>query len=210
MSFEPYLAEIEHVLKTARSIRRNLDFDRPIAIDDLYAAIDVAVQAPTGLIGEGWRFLIVTETDKKSAIAALYTETLAQMMASRGLPLKSSHRALVARLHEMPCLIFVCAQGEPPADISGQVGFFGSILPAAWSLMLALRARGIGTTWTSLLCARSEEVAAILEIPAGVTQTVMLPAGYTKGAVLKVADRMSASEVTFWNTWDTPKGPLSL
>ena len=62
----------EHNLKTTRSVRRNLDFDRPIEQADLYACIDVAVQAPTGLIGEGWRFLVVTEAAKKAAIAALY------------------------------------------------------------------------------------------------------------------------------------------
>jgi nitroreductase len=85
----------EHNLKTTRSVRRNLDFDRPIEQADLYACIDVAVQAPTGLIGEGWRFLVVTEAAKKAAIAALYCETLTTLMAERGLPLKSSHQALM-------------------------------------------------------------------------------------------------------------------
>ena len=66
----------EHNLKTTRSVRRNLDFDRPIEQADLYACIDVAVQAPTGLIGEGWRFLVVTEAAKKAAIAALYERRL--------------------------------------------------------------------------------------------------------------------------------------
>jgi nitroreductase len=202
MQGDQQLMDVERVLKTARSVRRNLDFDRPVTQEDLYAAIDVAVQAPTGLIGEGWRFLIVTEPAKKSAIAELYGETLTQLMAERGLPLKASHQSLVARLHEMPCLIFVCAVGVPPEDVSGQVGFYGSILPAAWSLMLALRARDIGTTWTSLLCARADEVAKILDIPKGATQTVMLPAGYTKNAVLKPADRQAAAEVTFWNGWN--------
>jgi len=178
-----------------------LDFDRPIEQADLYACIDVAVQAPTGLIGEGWRFLVVTEAEKKAAIAALYCETLTTLMAERGLPLKSSHRALMDRLHDIPCMILVCAVGEPPKEIGGQIGFYGSILPAAWSLMLALRGRGIGTTWTSLLNARAADVARLLGIPEGITQTVMLPAAYTKNATLKPAARAPAAAVTFWESW---------
>ena len=96
-----------------------------------------------------------------------------------------------------------CAvDGEPMSDsISGDVAYCGSILPAAWSLMLSLRARSIGATWTTLLSARQQEVAQVLKMPAGTIQTVMLPVGYTKGAVLKRADRQAAAEVTFWNRW---------
>ena len=82
-----------------------------------------------------------------------------------------------------------------------QVGFYGSILPAAWSLMLALRARGLGSTWTSLLVLHEEEAAKILGIPSGVSQTVLLPVGYMKGAVLRPAKRKPPREVTYWNTW---------
>jgi nitroreductase len=67
--------------------------------------------------------------------------------------------------------------------------------------MLAMRARGIGTTWTSLLASRKEEISEILNIPKGVTQTVMLPAAYTLGAKLKLADRKQSKEVTFWGKW---------
>ena len=81
------------------------------------------------------------------------------------------------------------------------MGFFGSILPAAWSLMLALRARGLGATWTSLHLVFERETADLLGIPEGVTQTVLLPVGYTKGAVLQRADRKPAAEITYWDHW---------
>ena len=195
------IENIEHVLKTARSVRRKLDFSRPVSREDLEACIDVAVQAPTGIIGENWRFLIVTDPEPKRQIAEIYRDILLQMAETRGVTLKSTHYALMDRLHEIPCMVLVLAIGEPEADVSNQVGFFGSILPAAWSLMLAMRARGIGTTWTSLLTARADEIAAVLNIPEGVTQTVMLPAAYTLGARLRPAERLPAREVTFWNTW---------
>ncbi len=193
--------KIEHVLSTARSVRRKLDYSRPIDPADLEACIDVAVQAPTGLAGENWRFLVVTDPEPKQQVAAIYNDVLRQISRDRGVELKSTHQALMNRLHEIPCMVFVFAIGEPDEAVSGQIGFYGSILPAAWSLMLAMRARGIGTTWTSLLTARSDEICNILGVPAGVTQTVMLPAAYTLGAKLKKADRLGAKEVTFWNSW---------
>jgi nitroreductase len=195
------IESVEHVLSTARSVRKKLDFTRPVSREDLEACINVAVQAPTGLAGENWRFLVVTDPGVKKQIAEIYCEVLVQIGETRGVTLKPTHNALMARLHEIPCMVFVFAIGEPSEDVSGQVGFFGSILPAAWSLMLAMRARGIGTTWTSLLTSRKEEISEILNIPGGVTQTVMLPAAYTLGAKLKLADRKQAKDVVFWEKW---------
>ena len=94
-------------------------------------------------------------------------------------------------------------EGRPAAEVSGQVGFYGSVLPAAWSLMLALRARGLGTTWTSLHTLFAPEAAELLGIPDDVTQTVLLPVGYMKNAVLRPAERRPPHEVTYWNTWGT-------
>ena len=202
MTLEIDIEMVDEVLSTARSVRRNLDFDRPLERRVLMDCIDVAVQAPTGIAGENWRFLIVEDAAQKARIAKLYGDVLVALLDERGMPMKPTHKALVSRLHEIPAMIFVCVDGQPPADsAAGLVGYYGSIMPAAWSLMLALRARGIGTTWTTLLSARQEEVARILGIPNGAQQTIMLPVGYMKGAVLRRAERIPASGVTYWNRW---------
>ena len=196
------LNQFDEILSTARSVRRKLDFARPIERQVLFDCIDVAVQAPTGLGGENWRFVVVDDADTKAAIAQIYKAVLLEIMAARDLPMKPTHQALIDRLHEIPAMVFVCVDGEPMDEgVSSQVGFYGSILPAAWSLMLALRARGIGTTWTSLLSSRQEEVRQILGMPAGTVQTVMLPVGYTKGATLRRAERLPAQQVTYFNRW---------
>jgi nitroreductase len=195
------IESIDHALKTARSIRRKLDFDRDVPLAVVKECIDVAVQAPVGLAGENWRFIVVSEPATKSRIASIYGDILIGLTEQRGVELKPTHRALVKRLHEIPCMILVCAIGHPGESLSQQTAFYGSILPAAWSLMLALRARNLGSTWTTLLSARQEEIAEILDIPGDVTLAVMLPVGYMKEAVLKVADRLPASDVTFLNRW---------
>ena len=116
--------------------------------------------------------------------------------------IKATQRALMERLPDVPAMIFVCTEAPRPGpDVAMQVGFYGSILPTAWSLMLALRSRELGATWTSLLSQRQQDVARILGVPDDVTQTVMFPVAYTKGATLKPAERLDARELTFWNRW---------
>jgi nitroreductase len=170
---------VDHALSTTRSVRRRIDWARPIEPEVIEAAIDVAVQAPTGANAEAWRFLVISAPEPKQAMADLYR-----------------------RAHEAPALIIVCSEGVPDAASRAmQVAFYASVLPAAWSLMVALRARGLGATWTTLHLAHEAEAAAALGIPDGVTQTVLLPVGYLQGAVLKPAARKPAREVTYWNRW---------
>ncbi len=195
------LENIDRILKTARSVRRKLDFDREVPMSVIENCIDIATQAPVSLAGENWRFIVVTDSSVKTEIARIYNEVLTEMASQRDVELKPTHRALMTRLHEIPCMILVCAIGDPGEAMPEQTAFYGSILPAAWSLMLALRARNLGTTWTTLLSSRQEQVGKILGIPNHVTQTVMLPVAYTKGAVMKVADRLQAREVTYLNRW---------
>jgi nitroreductase len=192
----------DEVLRTARSVRRRIDFARAVEPEVIEECIEIATQAPTGIPPERWRFVVVTEARKKAAIAALYGRALEALKTARGGDVKPTQNALAARLHEMPALILVCAEGRPAGDsIALQVAFYGSILPAAWSLMLALRARGLGATWTTLHLLHEAEAAEILGIPETVTQTVLLPIGYTRDAVLRPANRRPPKEVTYWNHW---------
>ena len=155
-----------------------------------------------GLGGESWRFLVVTDRARKEKIAAIYKGMIMSLIEDRGVDIKPTQHALIERLPDMPALIFVCIIGTPPgAEVSSQIGFYGSILPTAWSLMLALRSRNLGATWTSVLASQQAKIGEILEVPEGVVQTVMFPVAYTKGAKLKPAARQDARELTYWNTW---------
>lgn len=195
------LASVDHVLRTTRSVRRRIDFERPVDRETLEQCIEVATQAPTGAMAESWRFLVVTEAERKRRLADLYRAALETYAAVGGLKIKPAQQALADRLHEMPALILVCSEGVPQNNLPMQVAFYGSVLPAAWSLMVALRSRGLGATWTTLHLVHHEAAAEILGIPAGVTQTVMLPVGYTRDAVLRPAARKAPAEVTYWEEW---------
>ncbi len=207
----PDLESVDIALTTTRSVRRRIDWQRPVPAEVIERCIDIAIQAPTGLNLEAWRFLVLTDPARKLGMAELYRKSFEQMAELRAEyarqtgtqppALRKVHRDLADRLHEMPALILVCMQGRPDDTLARQVGFYGSILPAAWSLMVALRTRGLGSTWTSLHLIHERETAKLLGIPDDVTQTVLLPVGYMRDAVLAPAPRKGAREVTYWNEW---------
>jgi nitroreductase len=119
---------------------------------------------------------------------------------------RDSAMYLAEHMHEAPVLIIPCIEGRPtnPAP-AAQAGFYGSILPAAWSLMLALRARGLGSAWTSLHLVYEHEVAEILGIPDYITQAALLPVAYFKGDDFQPAYRVPAASLTYWDAWGTTR-----
>jgi nitroreductase len=208
------LRAIDHVLTTTRSVRRRLDFERPVEREVIEECIDIAAQAPTGAHREAWRFLVIDDPERKAVIARLYRRAFETYAALREEAAATANdgeeppiprpavRQLAGHLERVPVLILACIEGTPdPQSTAQQVALYGSILPAAWSLMVALRARGLGATWTTLHLLHEREAAAALGIPDGVTQTVLLPVGYTLGARLRPADRRPAREITYWNSW---------
>ena len=76
------------------------------------------------------------------------------------------------------------------------------MIPAIWNFMLALRARGLGSAWTTVHLHREAEAAELLGIPyADYTQAGLFPVAYTLGTEFKRARRMPAADVTHWNRW---------
>ncbi len=205
------LSAVDHILTTTRSVRRRLDLDRPVEPEIIEECIDIATQAPTGANQEAWRFVVVTEPDRKAAIADLYRRSLAEYVEQATAaaardgnpppPIRSSQHSFSERLQDFPALIIPCIHGRAQGTNAQQVALYGSILPAAWSLMMALRARGLGATWTTVHLGHEAEAARVLGIPDDVTQTVLLPVAYVRDAVLRPADRRPAREVTYWNAW---------
>jgi nitroreductase len=109
---------------------------------------------------------------------------------------------LADHLHEVPVHIIPCVEGRVETQEPFlQATRYGSILPATWSLMLALRTRGLGSAWTTLHLMHEKEIAALLGIPADVTQAALLPVAYFTGENFKLARRVPGRERTYWDTW---------
>lgn len=210
---------VNELLTTTRAVRKRLDLTRPVEPEVICECLQLALQAPSGGNRQNWHFLMVTDAAKREALADLYrcgyaeyrrvTETASKLFADdpvrtqRQQRIMDSSGYLAEHMHEVPVLLIPCFHGRPdnlPASL--QAGFWGSIIPAVWSFMLAARSRGLGTAWTTLHLGFEEEAATILNIPyARVTQAALIPVAYTLGVDFKPATRKPLDTVLHWNEW---------
>jgi nitroreductase len=216
------LTSIDKLLTTTRSVRKRLDLERPVPPEIIEDCLEIAIQAPTGGNAQGWHFMIVTDADKKAQIGKLYKESFfiyarsgQEQTESQG---RREHNAdqqarvvksavyLAQNMHKVPVIVIPCIKGRVEnLGPMTQAGLYGSILPAAWSFMLALRARGLGAAWTTLHLRYENEIADILGIPQSMTQAALLPVAYYVGEDFKPAKRVPAADVTSWNSWGSKR-----
>lgn len=213
------IAAADKLLSSTRSVRKRLDYTRPVAAAVIQECIDIAIQAPTGSNQQGWSFVVVTDAAKKKALADLYRkgfELYAQMPReerpaedprTKQMPrVVDSAMYLAQTLEQAPVFLIPCIEGrfeEQPQF--AQASMYGSILPAVWSFMLAARARGLGSAWTTIHLMFEAEASAILGIPSTITQAALLPVAYFTGDDFKPAKRVPAKQITHWDTWGSQK-----
>lgn len=213
------LTAADKLLTTTRSVRKRLDYSRPVPPELIEECIDIALQAPTGSNMQGWSFVVVTDPAKKKALADLYRkgfEIYAQMprperdasdLREQQMPrVVDSAVYLAQTLEQAPVFVIPCIEGRvEEAPQFAQASMYGSILPAVWSFMLAARARGLGSAWTTIHLMFEKEAAAILGIPPEITQAALLPVAYFKGDDFKPARRLPARELTHWESWGSKR-----
>lgn len=211
MSFD--LDQADRLLTTTRSVRKRLDFERPVDPALLLDCVRIAQQAPTGSNMQTWRWLFITEPATKMAMADLYRKGGAPYFAGgRDLEIsdpqvrkiRDSSLYLAENMHCAPVLAVPCLKGRPASDApyAAWAGAFSSMVPAVWSFQLALRARGLGSCFTNLHLLCEEEAATLLGLPDNVMQIALLPIAYTKGTDFRPAVRPPPESIVRWNHWD--------
>ena len=226
MSEEQLSLTSDEMLSTTRAVRKRLDFDRDVPMSAIKECMDLAVQAPSGSNAQGWQFVFVTDEAKRQKIGEYYREAFSHYrhmpfaihklhsdsadasLANSQERSASSADYLADNMGKAPVLMIPCIAGRidnvDGANASAQAGTMGSIIPAAWSFMLAARARGIGTAWTTLHLAHEQAVAELLGIPyESFTQVALIPIAYTKGTDFKPAYRPPVESVMHLNQWSS-------
>lgn len=202
------------LLTTTRSVRKRLNFDKPVGPEVIRQCIDIAIQAPTGSNAQAWAFVVVTDAEKRARIGELYKDSFDQYASSGGQTRRLSENAeqnqrvaasaryLADNMYRVPVMIIPCYKGRVEEEGQmAQAAHYGSILPATWSLMLALRAHGLGSAWTTLHLRYADEIRQLLNIPPQMTQAALLPVAYYTGEDFQPAQRVSAENFTYWDTW---------
>jgi len=212
------LAETDRLLTTTRAVRKRLDLERPVEKQVLLDCIRISQQAPTGSNNQGWRWVVVTDPDKKMALADMYRrggrgyldsarQNIQPGQEQTGRVLESA-LWLADNLEKAPVLVIPCVKGRPPENAPAIMwaAMGGSIFPAVWSFQLALRSRGLGSVITSLHLIFEKESADLLGIPDDVVQVALLPVAYTKGTDFKAAERPPVEHIVHWESWGNKDG----
>jgi nitroreductase len=206
----------DELLTTTRTVRKRLDLTRPVPAGLISECLEIALQAPSGSNRQGWHWIVVTDAGQRQAIGQVYRRATERYLASPAAAGKlfaddpdrakvqqrvgDSVAYLADRMGQVPVLVLPCLWAGTLAA-GNQAGLWGSLLPAAWSYMLAARARGLGTAWTTLHLTYEDEVASILGLPDEVRQGVLIPTAYYTGSSFAPAVRQPLDEVVHWDHW---------
>jgi nitroreductase len=222
------ITDVDEVLETTRTVRRRLDFDRPVDPAVITRCVEIAQQATMGSNQEEWHVVAVFETDRKRAIAEVYREVYEEMVARpfreadpgtlerldparRGDPDEARRQQrtmdgvkhLADNLERVPVLTFFATTTSPPPTPVGKLasGFYGTIFPFAWSYQLALRSRGLGSVMATAAVHRADDLAQLLELPDDFTLVTMIPAAYTRGTEFRRARRKPVGDILRFERW---------
>ncbi len=205
------------LLTTTKGVRKRIDFDRAVPYEILEACVEIAVKAPVGAESMQPHFLVIDDADKRAQIGELYNQINGPYIddiegqALQAAPdsqhddirrVHDTYRWHGDQMHRMPALVIVGVRGryETQPQIM-QASAYGSILPAAWSFMLAARTRGLGATWTTLHLGNADRVAEVLKLPDDFTQAVMLAVGFYKGDTFQPTNRPPVEQYIHRNGW---------
>ncbi|WP_040801040.1 nitroreductase family protein [Nocardia higoensis] len=209
----------DELLSTTRTVRKRLDFDRPVPLEVVRECLELAVQAPSGSNSQGWHWVVVTDAEKRRQLGELYRRGFEAYAAAPeylsrrntgdaeadavGRRVASSAEYLAERMGQAPVLLIPCLGNRVDGAASAHsASYWGSLFPAVWSFCLAARSRGLGTAWTTLHLSYEREAAEVLGIPYDkVTQGAMLPVAYTKGTDFKPAPRKSLDPIVHIDSW---------
>lgn len=210
----------DELLSTTRSVRKRLDLSRDVERDLLEECVDLAFQAPTASLRQDWHLVVSNDRDVCRRVGQIYSEVWHGMVSDAYLErtaatepdeaaraswrkMMDSARYLADHFPEVPAVLVPCVEGRlDGAPVGAQANKWGSIVQAAWSFMLAARARGLGTCWTTVHLAREREVAEVLGIPFDTVQQVALvPVAHTLGTDFRPGARKPRDRYTHWNRW---------
>ena len=209
----------DELLTTTRSVRKRLDFDRPVSRDVIRECLEIAFQAPNGSNLNTWRWVVVDDPALVAGAAEIYNGGLEDFIATLGdatgenymgasIPgadrISASVEHLRRNFHRCPAVLVPLMAGRCEGmNAFYQASQWGSIVQAVWSFFLALRARGLGSAWVTGHLWREKQLAELLGIPGDrYTQVGLFPIAYTLGTGFKPAYRKPVDEVVGWNRFE--------
>jgi nitroreductase len=206
----------DELLSTTRAVRRRLDVDRPVDRAVLEECLRLAQQAPNSRNSQPWHFVVVSDRDQVARVADVYQRAKAAFLERQRAEIETfpdgperdaadaAYQGRVEfneKLQRIPAFVVPCVDASTDAGDPTTPGPWGSVIQGAWSFMLAARARGLGTVWTTITPLQPE-LAEIVGIPhPDVLQAALIPVAYTKGTKFVAAPRPPLETFVHWDRW---------
>lgn len=174
--------DVFEAMSTCRAIR----YLKPEAIPDelITKVVTAATWAPSPGNSQGRDFIIVTDKKKIQEIANSIEGSMSDRVASMERP-DRAHKLmldgteyLLKTLKDCPVLIFVCGKPIYPHESPRESFVWSSIYPAAQNLIVAARAVGLGTVFTTFQGVAEPTIREILDIPDDILIGCMIPMGW--------------------------------
>lgn len=198
----------EEVLTTTRAVRRRLDVERPVPRDVVLDCVRIAAQAPAGVNRSPLRWLLIDDPAVVAQAGDLYRQAVIETRKTRQVRageerMYESVDHLAEIMPRMPVLALAYSKAPPPAEPHVHaLTYWTSTVPAIWSMQLALRSRGLGSTLTTAHLMFAGEFADVLGLPRNHTQLGLLPIAYTVGLDFKPASRPPVDKIVMWNRYE--------
>ncbi len=172
-------------IRTTRALRRLKTDPVPPAL--IRKVCEAGIFAPSGGNRQPWRFIAVTEPERRAWVAERYREAFhayirpALAAARRPAYPAARRRNVMSALHladnlaAVPVLLFVAGwtrRGMPQLQ---------ALFPAIQNILLACRAVGLGASLTTIHTSFGAELDAWLGLPPECPTCAMLPIGWPRG-----------------------------
>jgi len=172
-------------IRTTRALRRLKPDPVPAAL--IRKVCEAGTFAPSGGNRQPWRFIAVTEPERRAWVAERYRHAfhayIAPALAAAREPSypAAQRKNVLSALHladhlaEAPVLLFVAGwtrRGGPQTQ---------ALFPAIQNILLACRAVGLGASLTTIHTSFGAEVDSWLGLPEGCPTCAMLPIGWPRG-----------------------------
>lgn len=211
-------------IRRRRSVRRYTD--RPVAEEDLDQLLRLALLAPTGGMAQAWSILVVREPERRRALADLVIRGGAEYFRMVRPPAKGAsaeEHAEWARGYAAQALgtypqvpvwivgVLVPRDVFPPdqrrAERDADMVSVGFMIE---NLMIAARAKGLGTVPTVFQLFVEDEFRALLDLPPEVEIPLVTPLGYPEEfpqglPPALAAIRRSWRTLVHDDTWGNPR-----
>ncbi len=169
--------DVFEAIRTRKSVRAWQA--RPVEPEKMRRVLEAARLAPSARNVQEWRFVVVTDREKR--------ERLAQEA--------SSERFMAGA----PVIIAACAQTDGRVMRCGQRAYPIDVAIALDHLTLAAVAEGLGTCWIGAF--DPAEVRKVLDIPDAVEVVALLPLGYPVDPKPVPKSRLAYESIVRFDRW---------